>query len=269
MQDDTTINKALSLAKLLKQQNNKFVFADWDKLDSKEKFANILFQLFHISGGILWRVNNLSTIQENTCFIGLDLGHKHAERKSNIAMVVFNKFGEELNRHIEEGVELNERIRLYLLTNKLFEIVEQTKKGFKTLTLHRDGIFLESVDYVSKYFEDKRIKTNFVEIIKSETPFLYPQNENTLEGLGILYKEKSMYLQSCPIISPNNTIANMLKINYVKGNTPFKDICSQIYYLSSVYGIDSIYHRRKLPITTYYADKLAATGAEALNFLGK
>jgi hypothetical protein len=65
--------------------------------DSFPSWLSITVRLAQRAGGIPWDLMNLPGVDENTVFLGIDLGHNHKEDKSNLAMTLFDHQGRGLN----------------------------------------------------------------------------------------------------------------------------------------------------------------------------
>ncbi|MFN4816353.1 MAG: Piwi domain-containing protein, partial [Pseudanabaena sp.] len=257
----TDINS--SIIKFLKRNNLNFTL-----INQLEKYtiANALLKLGLKKGAIPWKINFIDHEDFNHIFIGVDLGHDHSHRSSNLTIIAINNQGLLLSKYQKLNLPISENIPLIELRQALKKIFNQIPERLKQnlkMTIHRDGNFHELSSFQEVMLELGIKEYNLVEVIKSDVPiigFREQNHSNYIDGFTgyYLYKDFLTYLVTNDQSLKQGTSPSPLKIKKIIGYKSIHQIVEEIFWLTKAYSIN-IFESTKLPITTLLANNFAYT----------
>ncbi|MCA6586995.1 MAG: hypothetical protein IM524_11400 [Pseudanabaena sp. M051S1SP1A06QC] len=260
-EDFTDINS--SIIKFLKRNNLNFTL-----INQLEKYtiANALLKLVLKKGAIPWKINFIDHEDFNHIFIGVDLGHDHSHRSSNLTIIAINNQGLLLSKYQKLNLPISENIPLIELRQALKKIFNQIPERLKQnlkMTIHRDGNFHELSSFQEVMLELGIKEYNLVEVIKSDVPiigFREQNHSNYIDGFTgyYLYKDFLAYLVTNDQSLKQGTSPSPLKIKKIIGYKSIHQIVEEIFWLTKAYSIN-IFESTKLPITTLLANNFAYT----------
>ena len=209
--------------------------------------------------------------EPNLLFIGLDLGRRSAT-SSQLAATLVNAKGH-LIAWTKAGNAATERIQFETFSNVLSKLMptalEWSDPGQLRLVIHRDGKALEPVDeYLAWLVDAHEIdRVDWIDIDKRRAPmFAVRDREQTGHYAEFVDSgghseiwlrtapEKSAYARPICLI-PQQTI------------TDIETLALEVFDLS--YALAQDYEmKNRLPLTTYLADGLSASGEKAVRFWG-
>ncbi len=219
---------------------------------TKEKWANIAYQILYKQWFELWRIEQLK--YTNDLYIWIDSSLQKNSNISNLGITFFNSVWKEYKEH---RVTFNyiwwERIPIWILNKLLEEKMCSFKEKFSNITVHKDWKFIGEnlmlLNLLNKYWNN----INLVEVIKRSTGSVINSNEWDYFDFWnfILLNTHNFSGQAWDLYW------NPLKIKIYWDNNDKDDILSKIYYFSKIYSWDSIYSWKRLPSTTFIADKIS------------
>lgn len=218
-------------------------------------WANITVDIAYRAGGVPWDLYDLPGVNDRTVFIGIDLGHDHHKRESQLAFTLVDHRGRKLLRRprVIPSLDLNEALPdRDVLRRELRKVLKQTKTEPEQVIVHRDGRYfpgdeeklftaLQGVPHVS-----------LVSIKKdSQTRFRIP-----VEGLFWRFTHNRGLL----ITNTQDEVAAPLEVELrVPGRLTLVDAATQVFWLTRTYQGNVIWPTR-LPITTRETNNVAGTG---------
>lgn len=226
---------------------------DYYNHDNKYKFANLTAGILYNSGSELWRIHGLN--QNDSIYVGIDLGHDHKLGKSKVCMTFIDKNGQELaeHRYISDNLSLNEKQQLTgILIGKLMEIKE--KNGFENVIIHKDGRILEDHRLLYSELKKQFKSVSLVEVIKSNSAFILDPESM----MGEIFDFGSFILLQTLPFSHLGKCTEPIKIKILESDLDRKFIIDNVFKLSKAFCGDSLYADKKLPITTHIADKFSS-----------
>jgi argonaute-like protein implicated in RNA metabolism and viral defense len=229
-------------------------------------------------GYLNWKLTELPGTAQ--AFVGLDIGRKNS-RSIGASAFVLDAQGQLIGWSTQDIVALQETFDIESLRNFLLDLISlyQTKykQPLKHLVIHRDGK-LQNSEYevlveLKEYLKSQELEQlDVVELIKSGTCRAVEVREQDNQ---LIYKnpDKGYAWYYCPneaiILTTGKREAKLdkssprpLRIRRRLGETDLMILAEQIYWLSEM-QIGSTQSIR-LPITTYYADRVAALVLEGL-----
>lgn len=233
----------------------------------KYVFANAILKIGLKKGAIPWKVDSIDREDSNHIFIGIDLGHNHQNRTSNLTLTAINNEGCFIDCAKADNIEMNEMIPLSIVHKtfkRLFKKIKNKNLNIQKLTVHRDGRYFENVTEFANAIRTATelatsININLVEVIKNEVPLIgFRNNENFLdsfEGLYFFIGDTS-YLVTNDQSLNTKTAPKPLKIRKVLGDKSIEQITEEIYWLTKPYSIN-LFMPSKLPLTTLLANNLS------------
>lgn len=227
-------------------------------------FANAILKLGLRKGAIPWKLDRIHENDKGHIFIGIDLGHNHKDRKTNLTITAINNEGCLIGSVTEKDLVLKEQLSTPL-TRKVFKrlFAKIKRNGIQNITIHRDGRFAESVqefvDAIRDANGNSSLNIDIAEVIKNEVPLLgFKSNEGLLEGFEGLYffKDKTAFLITNDQSLATNTSPKPLKIRKVWGNKSIQKLTEEIFWLTKPYSVN-LFIPSKLPLTTLLANNRA------------
>lgn len=236
----------------------------------KYKMSNFAVKCLEKLGGHLSIIKN-SEENENTYFIGIDLGHSISDSNgfSNIALVFFDNKGVILHSVVKKYLPRNESIE----TESIGECLESFRRYLKKhnrsesekIIFHRDGKLHPSdiksiVEQSKKHLNVDNIE--IVEIIKHGYPVIACFDEGAyvnLESGDYYLNDNYAILITNVQVDEKNAIVNPLIIKHKYGFNCMDRIVKQVYWFTKVYT-NNLYNSTRLPATTQKANNIVGTG---------
>lgn len=223
-------------------------------------WLDITFHIAQMAGAVPWDITNLPGVDEQTVFVGIDLGHDHASDKSKVAFTLLDNRGRQAGHCVKLCGRNNERISSEVLRHCLYELIYDRTGGHpKQVIVHRDGRFLdgEKDDILKTLIDIPRI--TLVSVKKDTCTRLSGEH---LKGVFFETSEQNTILvTNCQ--SQRTSMPKPIEIELVYSNhLEMRQVVSQIYWLTHFCNRSASFSTR-LPATTYLADDLARTGRGA------
>ena len=227
--------------------------------DSFPSWLSITVRLAQRAGGIPWDLMNLPGTDENTGFLGMDLGHNHKQDKSNLAVTLFSHRGRPISQDVFRLEHNDERIPEILLYGGIPRFVKNSKLSLSKVIVHRDGVFSED-EKTALIAGMKRIpglQHITLVSIKKDTKTRF--DSSAVEGnYWITRPNQAVLLTNTQ--AEGRSMPSPLEVELSGAdNLDLKQVVDQVYWLSRVYT-GSVFHSKRLPVTTQYANNIATTG---------
>lgn len=230
-------------------------------------FANAILKIGLRKGAIPWKIDSIDKDDSNHIFIGIDLGHNHKTRKSNLTFTAINNQGCFIDCAKADDIEMNEKIPIAIVKKtfkRIFQKIYKKNLCIQNITVHRDGRFFENAiefsDAIRIASESATsIKINLVEVIKNEVPLIgFKNNEQYLDSFEGLYffSGDTSYLVTNDQSLNTKTAPKPLKIRKVLGDKSIEQLTEEIYWLTKPYSIN-LFMPSKLPLTTLLSNNLS------------
>jgi hypothetical protein len=219
--------------------------------------ANSLLKIGVRNKAIPWKINSIDIQDKNHLFIGIDLGHNHKDKFSNLTVVAIDNNGCLVKTYRSKKLDNNETISYEELSLAFRYILNSSLSKYQSITIHRDGKFQEDIESYHQVMKAINIeKYNLVEITKSGVPligFYSNVKEKTtyidaFEGYYIFTDEISYLITNDQALN-TKTAPSPLKIRKIYGYKKLTQITEEVYWLTKAYSIN-IFEPTKLPITT-------------------
>jgi hypothetical protein len=243
----------------LKGRHKGIHIFDFGKNDNKYKFANLAAGLLYNSGSEMWRVSGLA--ENNSIYVGIDLGHEHKPKRSKICMTFIDRNGREIadHRYIDDNLPLNERQfgqweaqLIDTLTERLIKIKKEIE--FENVIIHKDGRILEDYNKLYSELKQKFNSISLVEVVKSNSAFIL----NPEPKMGDVFDFGSFILLQTLPFTQLGLCNKPIKIKIPRADLDRKFLIDNIFKLSKAFCGDSLYTDKKLPVTTHIADRFSS-----------
>jgi hypothetical protein len=267
-------NHSLSPDFFMPFSKKKLQFQTYQGSFEKYKLSNFAIKSLDKLGGTICVIHNTFE-NENTYFLGIDLGHSQnkEERFSNLGVTFFNHNGILIKRFVNKKIRKDESItpESILPAFSAFKtyLNEHKKKMPSKLIIHRDGKLhnrdIENiVNQAKEQLETEDI--DIVEIIKNGFPVIagFEKKDGAYFNLNsgscwIHCLKKYAILITNVQSTEKNAIVNPLIIKHRYGKTDFKQLITQLYWFTKIYT-NNLYNSTRLPATTQKANNLVGTG---------
>lgn len=207
------------------------------------------------AGGVPWDLYNLPGVTEQTVFLGLDLGHNHRERRSRLALTLFDHRGRSLvsEPRVLPLPVLNERLPdRSVLAPEISNLLSPIGWVPDQVIVHRDGRFLPG--------EEEELLAA-LRTIPNVSLVGIKKDAQTYFGLardGLYWR--LTHDRSLVLTSTKGGGARPLEVEVrVPGRLTLDAAVAQVFWLTRVYQGD-VMHPPKLPVTTRMANNSAGTG---------
>jgi len=272
---DPTIDPYFTLKRTLlpRQIPSQMVTAKTLRTGRKESFfQNIILGILVKLGYLPWRLGSMPGNTE--AFVGLDLGTKNGRTVGASAFVV-DAQGQTIGWStvsLQKG-ETFSADSLQQILRGLFQEFEQTKgKPLEYLVIHRDGTFktleLETLGELEAELRSHGLKSlDLVEVVKSHKVRGAQWGQDKQGNPAWINPDRGWGWEHCPReaivlttgrgqtkINPNASPKPLL-VRHRRGYTDLLTLAEQVYWLSEMHVGST--QTVRLPITTYYADKIA------------
>ena len=225
--------------------------------------ANALLKIGVKHKAIPWKIDFIDVEDRQHIFIGVDLGHDHLKRISNLTLTVIDNHGCLIDSYQIRELPLNEVIPFIELQKAFYYLCGRTKIKGNKVTVHRDGIFKELDSFHAILKEFGVINYNLVEVIKDNVPSVgfrsvYEGHVLHLDGFEgyYVYTSELSYLITNDQSLDTNTSPVPLKIRKKSGYKSITELTEEVYWLTKPYSIN-IFKPSKLPVTTLFANNLS------------
>lgn len=234
----------------------------------KYKIDNYTVKCLTKAGGLLNVIHRINE-NENTYFIGIDLGHSMKE--SILGLTLFSYEGE-LIRFQTSNCDHNEALDTFPLKTAMEHLkrhidINDLPKA-KKIIIHRDGKnhiydINRLVDSIILVFDV--IVIDIVEVIKSGFPIVGCYDDGyCLPNSGDYFKDRD---EDYAILITNTQSKSKMKGQILKpiiikrkyGRTSFSILIEQVYWFTKVYT-NNLYQSSRLPATTEKANNIVGTG---------
>jgi hypothetical protein len=220
-------------------------------------WVNLTLKLAQKAGAVPWDLADLPGVDEQTVFVGIDLGHDHAGGRSQIAFTLFDHRGRPANNCVVPCGRNDERIPSDVLHRDLCRFIFDGDYPAPTqVIIHRDGRFLagESDDLIDALQEVPRLTV--VSIKKDTCTRLSGQQ---LEGAFVeLSGRRTILVTNCQ--SQHSSMPAPIEVELVYSDKlDLRQVVSQVFWLTRICQ-GNAYFPRRLPATTGWANNMAGTG---------
>jgi hypothetical protein len=236
--------------------------------------ANSLLKLGLKSKAIPWKIKDVDSEDPQHIFIGIDLGHNHRNKSSNLTIAVIDNFGCLLQKRTWKNLKADEVISYENLLEGFNWILTKLSKPIDRITIHRDGLITQNeLEYFHQVMEKVKIENyNLVEVIKSGSPRIgfrssFDNRTEYLDGfMGyfVFTNDLSYLITNDQSLRNKKTVPNPLKIKKRYGYKKISTLTEEIYWLTKAYSIN-IFEPTYLPITTLLANN-SSYSKELLHF---
>ncbi|MEP0849584.1 Piwi domain-containing protein [Trichocoleus sp. FACHB-40] len=256
-----SVNK--QIVKALKNKYSQYIiFNDLNKYT----LANVLLKLGMKNKAIPWKINSIDPQDPQHIFIGIDLGHDHKTKSTNLTVTAIDNQGWLIDKFTKKGLQLNEVIDYEILLEAFLYLSHKFLNKNQQLTIHRDGI-LKEVGDLHKVMKKININQyNLVEVIKTGVPLIgfysnYRGHKTYLDGFQgyYVYTENLSYLITNDQSLKTKTAPKPLKIRRIYGYKQITELTEEVYWLTKAYS-QNIFEPTKLPITIQKANNLSYSG---------
>ncbi len=239
---------------------------------NRAKLSNFVCKCLEKLGGITSAIASSEDCKDKY-FIGLDLGHstKDKIKFSHLAMTIFDQNGIQVGSFVKKNIAPKEN----LILQDCKDVLEQLngKLKFKSLPIpksiiiHRDGkLHASDIDALKNSVNAiwPNISIDIVEIIKSGFPLVLIKKDsktavNPDSGSFYLDEEHKYAILVTNIQAQDkNTFVNPIILKHKFGQTDFKELIDQVYWLTKVYT-NNLYNSTRLPATTLKANNIVGT----------
>jgi len=220
-------------------------------------WVNLTLSLAQKAGAIPWDLTSIAGVDEQTVFVGIDLGHDHKRNRSRVAFTLFNYQGRPIDNSIIFCDQNNERIPAHVLLKKLPSFVFERNCPVPTqVIIHRDGRYLdgECDDFLNGLQKVPRLT---LVAIKKDTCSRFSAEQ--VEGTYMKIDERRTILVS-NTQSKYSSMPSPLEIELMHSNClSLMQVTSQVFWLTRVCQ-GNAYFPKRLPATTHLANSVARTG---------
>jgi hypothetical protein len=106
-------------------------------------WVNLTLMLAQKAGAVPWRLEHLPGVDEQTAFVGVDLGHDHQADRSNLALTLVDHHGCPIRAKLLPLSRNNEHITAGILARELPRLLGSQHRDFTQVIIHRDGRYME------------------------------------------------------------------------------------------------------------------------------
>jgi len=233
------------------------------------KHQNIVFGILAKLGYLPWRLRSMPGTAQ--AFVGLDLGRKGEQTVGASAFVV-DRYGQQIgwsSVSLQRGETFDARSLRSILFDLFTDFEQQTGEPLRHLVVHRDGTVKNSEMQTLREIETDLRRNGLqafdvVEIVKDTIvrAAMWNTNEqqwkNPPRGWGWEHAPNEAIVlttgEKQAKIS-KNAAPQPLLVRHRYGETDLMTIAEQVYWLSEMHVGST--QTVRLPVTTYYADKIA------------
>lgn len=220
-------------------------------------WVNLTLYLAQKAGAVPWDLADLPGVDEQTVFVGIDLGHDHARDRSRIAFTLFDHRGRPVDNHVVPRGRNDERIPSDVLHDDLPRFIfNRVGEAPTQVIVHRDGRYLagEADDLTDALRDVPRL--TFVSIKKNTCTRLAGQQ---LEGAFFEFDERRTVLVT-NTQSQHSSMPAPIEVELVHSDRlSIRQVVSQVFWLTRVCQGNANFPKR-LPTTTDWANNIAGTG---------
>jgi len=255
------------------------------KTYQKTYYNNLAAGVFSKGGGLICGLEDVPG--EVDLFIGLDLGG--VSQRAPGSAFLFTRNGAQLGWQLAD-LQTGERLGDDALKSLLHKSIQEYGRHHngelpRTITIHRDGRFFESLDVIKKIEQHYKIKINVLEVIKSGAPILFRRYYQSGKkryrnpDVGDIYRfigldELIVATYSGDELGSwgDKVSVRPLRLRKRYGGESLEIMAQQVLLLSRIHGA-SLYRHPRLPVTTHHADRFATLrqtcSLEALSYMDR
>jgi hypothetical protein len=220
-------------------------------------WVNLTLKLAQKAGAIPWDLVDVPGVDESTVFVGVDLGHDHKNEVSHVAFTLIDCRGRPVDRFLRRCRRNNERIPTDLLTVELPQFLSRLDRPAPSqVIVHRDGRYLlgEAADLLEGLGRIPRV--TLVAIKKDANTRLGPE---VVDGsYWCIDPVRALLITNTQ--AKGSSMPDPLEIELEEpGDLLLDHAVAQVFWLSRVCR-GNAYHPHRLPLTTEWANNIAATG---------
>lgn len=227
--------------------------------DNFPSWLSLTVRLAQRAGGVPWDLMNIPGVDESTVFLGIDLGHEHKQDYSNLAVTLFNHQGRPVNQDVFRLGHNDERIPELLLKGGIPRFIKNSKLSLSQVIIHRDGYFSEEEKEAisAGMLTIPGVSTLTLVSIKKDTKTRF--DSTAVEGnYWITRPNQAVLLTNSQ--AEDRSMPAPLEVELTYSNTlDLHQAVAQVHWLSRVYT-GSVFHSKRLPVTTWQANNIATTG---------
>ncbi len=244
-----------------------------ERIYQKTYYANLAAGVFSKGGGVICAIDSMPGDVE--LFIGLDMGGS-TQRAPGTAFV-FTRDGAQLGWQIadmQRGERMEDAVLDMLIRKSVDEFSACYGRFPKSITVHRDGRFYESLEVIKGIEKELGASINVLEVIKSGAPALFrtsgvgnnrkivnPQVGDSFRLKGLDEMVLATYGGDELGKWGQHVSVRPLRIRKRYGASSLDELAQQVILLSRIHGA-SLYRHPRLPITTHHADRFATLRQE-------
>ncbi|PPK50236.1 Piwi domain-containing protein [Marinobacter persicus] len=232
-------------------------------------YNNLAAGVFSKGGGLICGLGDMPG--EVDLFIGLDLGG--VSQRAPGSAFLFTRNGAQLGWQLAD-LQSGERLEDKALKSLLHKSIQEYGRHHngeppRTITIHRDGRFFESLDVIAEVEQQYDIKISVLEVIKSGAPILFRKYQLSRKSkyrnpeVGDVYRYVGLDELILATYSGQELGAwgdkvsvRPLRLRKRYGEQPLDTMAQQVLLLSRIHGA-SLYRHPRLPVTTHHADRFA------------
>lgn len=206
-----------------------------------------------------WVLVDVDGLTAETTFLGVDLGHDHARKRSNCVLTMVSSLGLVSCSKLIPDLPLNEQLTPSVFRDFAPWLRKKLPSGTRHLVLHRDGrVAEEELALWQELGRALQVDFSIIEI-KKDTGLRF-FDESLVAGTWVELTSKSALLmtstQSQKIAGqgPPRPIEICLRVSNI---LTLQEAVTQVFGLCSMHGSTS---RHRLPITTERSNNLASSG---------
>ncbi len=220
-------------------------------------WINLALMLAQKAGAVPWCLESLPGVDEQTVFVGIDLGHDHRADRSHLAITLVDHRGCPLDARVSHCPRNDERIAVGAVARDLPPLIyRQAGRDPTQVIIHRDGRYMKGEsEEIMDALRDVPRRT-LVCIKKDANTRLAA---NGLEG-AYFRLDQQRALMVTNVQARHTSMPAPLEVELVEpGDQSLDNAVAQVFWLTRVCQ-GSAYHPRRLPVTTEWANNIAATG---------
>jgi hypothetical protein len=220
-------------------------------------WINLALTLSQKAGAIPWCLQMLPGVDDQTVFVGIDLGHDHRGDRSNLAITLVDHCGCPLDASVTRCPRNDERIAVDMVARELPRLIyHRTGLDPTQVIIHRDGRYLPG--------ESEEIKDSLRNIPRLTLGCIKKDTNTRLAAAALegtyfrLDEQRAIIVTNAQ--ARHTSMPAPLEIELEEpGDQTLENVVTHVFWLTRVCQ-GSAYHPRRLPLTTEWANNIAETG---------
>jgi hypothetical protein len=226
-------------------------------------WVNLSLALSQKAGARPWLLHNLPGVDEGTVFVGIDLGHNHRTAATNLAVTLIDHQGRPVDAHVVRCPQMDEHLARDTVVAELRRLIQRRRPHPTQVILHRDGRYFERESEDLQDALSEVANVTLVAIKKNSNSRLMDIN---LDGaFARLSPTRALLITNIQARSISMPVPLEVEL-IAAGHQTLESVTAQVFWLTRVCR-GSAYHPRRLPLTTEWANNIAATGKK-IHLLG-